>query len=449
MLARSGAGKGEWVRRALVLCLVGLGGCVFVASAPATITFDFPTSVYVTTYSGNYDLSIDNEFAGPLEAGGYGRDTEHYNWVTTETDAFTPLEGRRFKEKISRTTEGYGYDDSSSKLPDSDPAPGSQKPIDINCNITSDPELTESATMFGHTGKARSNPLLEVDWGIPYVTGSNGLDEVCSVAGGQTVTSPPGSGVLRYTSAIGLAQQSHSSYFAGNPECGLYLEPTPSFFDAWGNGASEGTDHGTALVPFRTLPYKRTFNIQLGPKSVSCSEGTSTAQLTVSSKLWFGLDQSTSKAPPNKTGNLFLRDGLSILSFGTNTTPLSPAPVADQTLSTGQSVPVLYPGMPVDGTATMDVTGLVLPPTHDVRAHALHLRSRTARAHAVTLFTGKMSDKDHRAFVVMLRPTAAGRITLRSAHRALKVRVTARFKPTGKAKAFSVTESINLPATSS
>jgi hypothetical protein len=51
--------------------------------------------------------------------------------------------------------------------------------------------------------------------------------------------------------------------------------------------------------------------------------------------------------------------------------------------------------------------------------------------------------------VITLAPTAVGRAMLRRAHRALKVLITAKFKPTGKAKAFSVTESSTLPATSS
>jgi hypothetical protein len=67
----------------------------------------------------------------------------------------------------------------------------------------------------------------------------------------------------------------------------------------------------------------------------------------------------------------------------------------------------------------------------------------------VTLFTGKASEKDHHAFVITLAPTAVGRAMLRRAHRALKVLITAKLEPTGKAKAFSVTESSTLPATSS
>ncbi len=149
--------------------------------------------------------------------------------------------------------------------------------------------------------------------------------------------------------------------------------------------------------------------------------------------------------PRNKVGNLFLRDGLSIIA---GTAVGGNPPPADQSLADGDPVPLLYPGMVNDGTATADVSvsGQLLTPGGAVRSRAFGHAARARRIRATLPFVGRAEARGHRPYVLTLRPTAAGRTALRQAHRAIKATARVRFKPR-KGRTLTVALTIHLPAT--
>ena len=151
-----------------------------------------------------------------------------------------------------------------------------------------------------------------------------------------------------------------------------------------------------------------------------------------------GEDKNDSKLPyVNKVGELLLQDGLNILKGN----------AADLT-SSDPTGTTMFPGMPEadtgSGTATLDVSGQVLP-----QSHALGRRlARTANTKQVALITGRASVPANRPSTIPITLTSAGKSVFTTGRtKPVTVRATLSFKPNGRnAQTISATKTLTIAA---
>ena len=246
-------GRGQRLAGVLAAAMVACACLLwFPASGQATITFVSTTGpagaksfTYETIYSGTYAFILHNTNPNLEDEGG----KQTYEWNMVKDDTFTVLPHNQFDKRTEVTLQADG-----SYTPDPVPYLENDPVAYARCTYTSDAFASEVHLRHGTYSASiahRSNPLLPVTYGIPdtleYVGPSVGPQATCNppITSTGTTALPPDYGFLNYTDAFAITQQDHS--YPILPCCPNYLEPTNAFFDAWGNGTSAGTTHGTIL----------------------------------------------------------------------------------------------------------------------------------------------------------------------------------------------------------
>jgi hypothetical protein len=347
--------------------------------APGLATAKPAKTRWTTTYTGKtaqyYEWHGVNNFTGESFA---TEEVAQYAWTAVEREDLIPSHG---KVKASRTlvTHAYGFHRYHTT---EDPSKNH------DCSFSLDSSPIKGTPSNGFIPKtARDNPLLIVEWRIPYTTSTD-------------------------------------------PGCEGW---SPSFAPAGLPGLTGQGEAviGSANVRFKDLPFHKNFYDSRQHSATDDAGIKYTGRVFLDSHVKF--NHGGEQDDPDKLGNLLLKDAVKILAVEAADAG------ARSSVATGEPEPIPVPGLPSDGTVTFEVNGDLAPGPP---------RMARAAAAPTVLATVTRKLKAQVGAVLILAPTDAGRSFLAAPRPARRVTITATFDPKGPKRRLSKSRTVTLPALS-